>query len=127
MSPTVLTGFIIGIVSLLIGGGTGGFIVAWRRDSRQAPLDEATARKARLEVTELIEQLSEKAVARALAQLERQEQESARKLNALQADAEQKMAMQDIKHGEEINKLHKRITQLEGAMRQGGLAVPPWE
>lgn len=110
------TTIIVAIITLLIGTGTGGFIVAWRKDSRQAPLDEAAARKAKVEVTLMIEELAERAVVKAKKQLQEQEEEAQKKLSAVQKA-----------HSKEISKLHRRVNQLETAMREGGLAVPAWE
>lgn len=125
MSP--ITTIVVALISALIGTGAGGFIVAWRKDSRQVPIDEAAARRAKLDVTDLIEKLSARTVARAVAQLEEQERESDRKLKEMQAVAELHMHEQDERHGAEITKLHRRVTQLEQSMRDGGLTVPPWE
>ena len=103
---------VIALISALVGTGTGGFIVAWRRDRRQAPLDAEAARKARVEVTTLVEELAERAVTRAKEQLAEQEEEAREELHAQQL---------------EINRLRARVEVLETAMRNGGLVVPPWK
>lgn len=103
------------VITALLGGGAGGFLVAWRKDSRQVPIDEAAARKAELEITKLIDQMATNAVTKAKEQLEWQE-----------LQATQKLAKQEEKHGQEISRLHTRINQLETAMRTGGVVVPPW-
>lgn len=120
------TNIIIALVTLLIGGSAGGFIVAWRKDSRQAPLDVEAARKAKIEVTLMIEELAERAVAKAKKQLQDQEEEASKNLKAQQRkiDVQTRQIEGQMR---EISKLHVRINQLEGAMRDGGLAVPAWE
>lgn len=121
------TTIIVALITLLIGGGTGGFIVAWRKDVRQIPLDEAATRKAKVEVTLMIEELAERAVAKAKKQLQEQEEEAQRKLARVQADSQREIKIVKQKADKEIDKLHKRINQLEVAMKDSGLIVPPWE
>ena len=107
---------VVALIAALIGTGTGGFLVAWRKDKRQVPIDVESARKAKLEVTQLIEELSTRAVVKAKEQLETQERQ-----------AQKDLAAAEKRHGREIDRLHDRIDQLEDIMKAAGIDVPLWD
>lgn len=115
MDTPMVTNIVVALIAALVGSGTGGFLVAWRRDSRQVPIDEAAARRAKVEVTEMIEELATRAVEKAKEQMAQMEQE-----------AQKALEKKEQQHGKEIALLHTRITQLENTMRANGLSVPPW-
>lgn len=122
----IVVTILVALISALIGTGTGGFIVAWRRDKRQAPLDAEAARKARVDVTDLIEKLATRAVERATEQLVRQEEEARQELHEQELRYSAELRQQEERHRVEIEKCHHRIEVLENAVRKAGAEVPPW-
>lgn len=127
MSTGQIVAFVLAaLISALIGAGSGGFIVAWRRDKRQVPLDAEEARKARIDVADMIEALATRAVERATEQLAKQEEEARQELREQGDRHEVELREQENRHKVEIGRLHQRISVLEGAVRKAGAEVPPW-
>lgn len=98
------TTLVVALITALMAGTGGGFLVAWRKDARQAPLDKSAAAKAKLEITEMIERMASSAVEK----------------------AERRLAEQESRHSTEIQRLTARVGQLETVMRDAGLTVPQW-
>jgi hypothetical protein len=117
---------LVALISALIGTGTGGFIVAWKRDKRQVPLDAEAARKARIDVADMIERLATRAVERATEQLTKQEEEARLELREQEERNAKELRTQEERHRVEIERLHQRIGVLEDAVRKAGAEVPPW-
>jgi hypothetical protein len=122
----IVVALLVALISALIGAGSGGFIVAWRRDKRQAPLDAEEARKARIDVADMIEKLATRAVERATEQLAKQEEEARQELREQGERHEVELREQENRHRTEIGRLHQRIEVLEDSVRKAGAEVPPW-
>lgn len=106
--------FLTVLITLVIGGGSGGFFVAYQKDRRQAHIDKATTEKADLDLTQQLRQMAKEAVAESVEEMKRQDQRHNKEILEL-----------TTKYEDQVEGLTARVELLEKIIREANLPIPP--
>lgn len=121
---------LIYVLAALFLVGSGGAIVAWRKDWRQAPADRTALRAAEVNLSEAVRKLASDSVADATALMEaqdlRHQTEVQRLIDQHRSETAQlrEELMRKISSDRDI--LMRRIRELEQVLTDQRMTVPPW-